>query len=90
MHYFLILQSVFPCHGDTFDKSLHGRLSETVLSGMNPLRVVSVHPRIEVGLQLLDRGVEFLSESDGIELILHGSVESFADTVCLRTFRLDL
>ncbi len=90
MHCFLILQLVFPCDGDTFNKSLHGSLSETVFSGMCPLRVVRVHLRIKIGLQLLDRGAEFLSESGGIEFILHGSVKPFTDTVSLRAFRLDL
>ncbi len=90
LYYFQILQLVFPCNGNTFDKSLHGRFSETELSGVRSLRVVSVHPRIKVGLQLLDRGVYSLSEGDGIELILHGSVKPFTDTVCLRAFRLDL
>src|SRR3712207_3841817 len=34
-------------------------------------------------------GIDFLSECDGIELVLHGSVEPFTDTVCLWTFCLD-
>ena len=86
---FLILEFVFPCDGNPFDKSLHGCFSETVLSGVGSLGVVGVHPRIEVCLQLLNRGIDFLSKCDCIELVLHGSVESLADAVCLRAFRLD-
>ncbi len=89
-YYFLILQLILSCDGDLFDKSLHGRFSETILSGVSSLRVVRVHPRIKIGLQLLDRDVDFLSESDGIELILHGSVKPFTNTVCLRIFCFDL
>ena len=86
---FLILEFVFPCDGNPFDKSLHGCFSETVLSGVGSLGVVGVHPRIEVCLQLLNRGIDFLSKCDCIELVLPGSVESLADAVCLRAFRLD-
>ena len=83
------MEFVFPCDGNPFDKSLHGCFSETVLSGVGSLGVVGVHPRIEVCLQLLNRGIDFLSKCDCIELVLHGSVESLADAVCLRAFRLD-
>lgn len=89
VYYFLILQLILSCHGYPLDESLPGRFPEAVLSGVNSLRVVRVHPRIKVGLQLLDSGVDFLSDSDSVELILHGSIKSFADTVCLWAFRLN-
>lgn len=56
---------------------------------MCSFRVVQVHPRIKVCLHLFNRSVDFLSECDSIELVLHGSVESLANAVCLRAFRLD-
>ena len=73
---FLILELVFPCDGNPFDKSLHGCFSETILPKVGSFRIIRVHPRIKVGLQLFDRCIDFLSECDSIELILHGSVKS--------------
>lgn len=87
---FLILQLILSCHSDSFDKSLHGRFPETVLSRVCSLGIVGVHPHIKVCLQLFDRGIDFLSECNSIELILHGSVKSLTYTVCLRAFRLNL
>ena len=88
-YYFLILELVFPCYSDPFDKSLHGCFSETVLPGMCSFRVVKIHPRIKIGLQLFDRCIDFLSECDSIELILHSSVKSLTDTIYLWDFRLN-
>lgn len=84
------MQLVFPYDGDSFYKSLHGRFPETVFYGVCSFRVVRVHPRIKVSLQLFDSCIDSLFECDSVELILHGcSVKSLADTVCLRAFRLD-
>ena len=52
--------------------------------------VIFDEPGIQIGLQLLDTPVNFLSEGDLIELFQGGLVKSLADTVGLRTlgFRL--
>ena len=67
-----------------------GVSSEAVFSGVCPLGVVVIHPCVEVGLKLFDGGVYLLAESDGVELVLHGTVEPLADAVCLRTLCLYL
>lgn len=89
-YHFQILQLILSCHSDSFDKSLRGRFSETVLSRVCSLGIVGVHPRIKVCLQLFDRGIDLNLECNSIELILHGSVKSFTYTVCQRAFRLNL
>ena len=90
LFYIFILQLIFCCHSNPFDKSLLGCFSEAILSRVCSLRVVWVHPYIKVCLQLLNGSVYFLSGCNSIELILHGPIESLAYTVCLRTFRFDL
>lgn len=58
-YHFQILQLILSCHSDSFDKSLRGRFSETVLSRVCSLGIVGVHPRIKVCLQLFDRGIAY-------------------------------
>ena len=46
--------------------------------------VVRRHPTIEIILQLVDGSIDFLAERHAIELIEHGSMEAFADSIGLR------
>ena len=52
---------------------------------MGALLVICLHPRFEIGLQLLQRPIYFLPERDAIELIQYGFVEALADPVGLGT-----
>ena len=87
--YALVLYVVPPCRGDTLDESLHRFFPKRYFQ-MCPLGVVVIHPCVEVGLKLFDGGVYLLAESDGVELVLHGTVEPLADAVCLRALCLYL
>ena len=62
-------------------EGLEGRLSEAPLSLMGSDLVELAHPEIEVGLEVVDRGVDFLAEGDPVELIEHGLVEALDDAV---------
>jgi hypothetical protein len=55
---------------------------------MRALFVVLLHPNIEITLQLVDGLVDFLAEHHAIELVEHGSMEAFADSVGLRALGL--
>ena len=46
--------------------------------------IVFGDPVIEVGLQFVNRPVDFLAERDPIELVQDGAMEAFTDSVCLR------
>jgi hypothetical protein len=50
---------------------------------MRSLQVVVLHPRIEIGLQLLQCPIDLLPGRDPIELIQHGRMEPFAVPVGL-------
>jgi len=51
---------------------------------MGTLVVILVDPSIQILLKLFQGRVDLLPESDGIELILDGSMEAFTDPVSLR------
>ena len=53
---------------------------------MRAVLIELFEPSIEIGLQLLDRAVKFLSESDAVELVQHGLVEPLDDAVGLGGF----
>ena len=55
---------------------------------MWPRLVVFFDPAIQIGLQLVDRTIHLLAESDTVKLVEHGLVEAFADSVGLRAFGL--
>lgn len=49
------------------------------------LVVIVLQPDIHIGLQFLDRSVNFLPECSRIKFFLHCPVKTFTDTVCLWT-----
>ena len=51
---------------------------------MRTLLVVVLHPRIEIGLHLLQRPIDLLAECATIEFVQHGLVEALADPIGLR------
>ena len=55
---------------------------------MWPRLVVVFDPAIQIGLQLVDRTIHLLAESDTVKLVEHGLVEAFADSVGLRALGL--
>ena len=69
-------------------EGLERRLSEAPFALMGPRLVELAHPEIEVGLQVVDRGVDLLAEGDAVELIEHGFVEALDDAVGLRALGL--
>jgi hypothetical protein len=50
--------------------------------------IVLGDPGIEVGLQLVDRPVDFFAERQPVELVEHGAMEALADAVGLRALGL--
>ena len=75
-------------HGGGVKEGLHRRASEAPSPLMGPDLVVFAHPRIQIGLQLVDGRVDALSEGDAVELVQDGFVEALADAVGLRAFHL--
>src|SRR5215210_7399569 len=67
-----------------FDKGLQRRFAIAVLTRMRSLSVIALHPRVNVGLQLIERVIQLASECAGVELVLDGLVEAFANPVGLR------
>ena len=57
---------------------------------MRPLFVVFDEPRIQIGLQFLDRTKQPLAEGVVVELVLDGSMEPLTDAICLRAVRFGL
>lgn len=55
---------------------------------MRPPFVVLLHPRIQVGLEFLQRSIDLLSERHAVQLVQHRFVEPFTDPVGLRMPRL--
>ena len=55
---------------------------------MRSLLIIEVHPLIDIGLELLQAGVELTPESGGIELILNGLMKALANAIGLRTLSL--
>ena len=62
----------------------HRGLSVTPSSLMGPRLVVFSDPAIEIVLQLLDRGLDLLSERHAVELVEHRLVEALDNAVGLR------
>lgn len=63
---------------------MHRSFAVAVPATVRALVVVIAHPFIQISLKLLQVIVQFFTESNGIKLLLHGSVEAFADAVGLR------
>jgi len=55
---------------------------------MGSFLIVECDPFVGVQLHVFYTCIDFFSEGDSIEFFLHGSMEAFADTVCLWAFRL--
>jgi hypothetical protein len=66
---------------DGVKEGLERRLSKAPFALMRPDLVELAHPEIEVGLQVLDGGVDLLAEGDAIELVEDGLVEALDDAV---------
>jgi hypothetical protein len=76
--YFLLRQR------HTVHERLHRGLAITPAALMRALLVVVLRPRIEIGLQLLQRLIDLLPKPDPIALIYHGLMEPLADPVRVR------
>src|ERR1700746_3940024 len=69
-------------------EGLHRSFSEAPSSLMGTRLIIFRDPRIQIGLQLVDRTIHLLAEGDTIELVEHGFVEALADAVGLRALGL--
>src|SRR5271165_4135373 len=78
------LERFFTRERERVKEGLHGGLSEAPLALMGPGLVELAHPEVEVGLEVVDRGVDLLAEGDAVELVEHGLVEALDDAVGLR------
>jgi hypothetical protein len=77
-------QQFLPRNGQRVKDGLHRCFSIAPSSLMRARFVVLLHPGIEIPLQLVDGAVDFLAERDAIELVEHGAMEAFADSIGLR------
>ena len=71
-------------------KRLVGGFAEAEPSGMRAIVVVFSDPLIHIYLKLIDRGVELFSKKNGIALVLHGSMKTFANAIGLRMISINL
>lgn len=67
-----------------FTEGLQRGTPKAVLAGVSPLTVVLLNPLIQIGLQVLQCGIDFLAKGNGIELVLNGAMKTFADAIGLR------
>src|SRR4029434_3188243 len=74
--------------GERVKEGLHRGFAETPAPLMRPELIVFGNPGIEVGLQLVDRSVNLLSECQAIELVEYGAMKALADAVGLRALGL--
>ena len=54
---------------------------------MHPLFIVIAEPVVQIGLQLGQRGVNFLAKGNPIELIEHGLMQALDDPIGLRSLQ---
>ena len=69
------------------DEGLQRRLAVAVLPGVCALGVVTLHPGVDVLLQLVQRMGQLTAERARVKLVVDGLVEALADAVGLRTLR---
>lgn len=67
---------------------MHGRLAIAPAALMGTLLVVLLYPRIQVGLEFLQRSIDLLPKRYAVELVQHRFVEPFTDPVGLGMLRL--
>jgi len=77
-------QQFLPRNGQYVKEGLQRRFAIAPSALMRARFVVRLHPGIEIPLQLVDGAVDFLAERDAIELVEHGAMEAFADSIGLR------
>ena len=75
-------------HRECVQEGLHRGFTEAPTALMWPRLIVLTDPQIKIGLQFIDRMIHVLAERDTVELVQHGLVEAFADTIGLRAPRL--
>jgi len=63
---------------------LQWRSAATLFPLMCPFDVVMFHPDIQIGLQFLQRVIQFPPEGNLVKLVQNCFVEAFADAICLR------
>jgi hypothetical protein len=66
-----------------FTEDLHRRFAIAVLPAMWPLIVIHKQPLIDILLQFFYRVVDFLSECNAVELVLHRPMEAFTEDYLL-------
>ena len=74
-------EGFFPREREGVKEGLERSFSEARLALVGPDLVELAHPEIEVGLKLVDCGVDLFSEGDAVELVEHGLVEALDDAV---------
>jgi hypothetical protein len=69
----------FPRNRDGVKESLQRRFAKAPAPLMWPIFIVACDPLIEVTLQFRDRGIEFFTEGDTVELVEHCLMEALTD-----------
>lgn len=78
----------FQCDLFCVQKGLHRGLPVTIFASVGPLRIVLLHPHVQIPLKLFDRGIEPPSECYPVEFVLYGPVEALTYAVGLWAPRL--
>ena len=76
--------------GLAIEQGLHGGSATAHLALVSPICVILLQPCVQVGLQLLQRVIQFAPERNPIKLVQYRFVEALADAVCLGVTRLAL
>jgi hypothetical protein len=65
------------------DKCLHRNLPVAPSSLMGSVLIIYFQPRVQIGLEFIERSVDLFTKCDSIKPIQHGFVKPFTDTVGL-------
>ena len=68
-------------------EGLQGNTPVTVFATVRAFCIVIRHPLIELSLQVIERGIDFLAEGNIIKFFFNGSMEAFTDAVSLWMVR---
>ena len=84
------MSDLFLPDGLAIEQGLHGGPATAHLALVSPICVILLQPCVQVGLQLLQRVIQFAPERNPIKFVQYRFVEALADAVCLGVTRLAL
>ena len=75
---------LLPCQDNGFFKSFHRRFTEAVSSAATPFVIIKIHPFIKIKSKVRMINILLFAERNSIELFLHCTMQTFADSVALQ------